>query len=260
VIRIHKSDIIPDRLLKQGKAKRKEHCTDYSRNPEAYRSGEKKFSFDSTIYAHFSVKELLIRDHYGKCCYCERLVGQEGDVEHFRPKSAIQNKPGDSPQRPGYYWLVYDWQNLYFSCKPCNQLYKRTFFPLQSSATRATNHTINVEQEDSVLIDPGKEDPETMIGFRGEVPYAIENNERGMTTIDVLNLKTHNKEARRKHLRDLKTFYDSINLLTKNLDDLESKRLLARCITRLEEAIQPQAEFSAAARSAIATQFQYVSD
>ena len=127
------------------------------------------------------------------------LHDKEGDVEHFRPKSATQNRLGDSLQKPGYYWLVYDWQNLYFSCKPCNQTYKRNLFPLQICTNRATNHNINIEQEDSALIDPYKEDPETMIGFRGEVPYAIDNNERGVITIEVLKRNNHNKEARRKH-------------------------------------------------------------
>jgi uncharacterized protein (TIGR02646 family) len=260
VIRIYKSETIPQRLLIEGQDKCKKHCAAYTRNPKAYQSGKKQFNFDRNIYAHASVKAALIRDQHGKCCYCERLIVKEGDVEHFRPKSAVKNKTGDSIQKPGYYWLVYDWQNLYFSCKTCNQTYKRDLFPLQTSTTRATNHKINIEQEDSALIDPCKEDPETMIGFRGEVPYAIENNERGATTIEVLKLTHHNKEARRKHLYNLKAFHDIISHLMQNLHDPESQRMVIRIRQKLEEATQPQAEFSAAARSAIATQFQYVSD
>ena len=260
MIRIYKSETIPQRLLIEGNAKQKQHCADYTLNPKAYQSGEKQFSFDRSIYAHATVKEALIRDQHGKCCYCERLIAKEGDVEHFRPKSAIQNKSGDSLQKPGYYWLVYDWQNLYFSCKPCNQTYKRNLFPLQSFTNRATSHKLNIEQEDAALIEPCREDPESMIGFRGEVPYAIDDNERGMTTIEVLNLNNHNKEARRKHLHTLKTYDDIIKQLIQNLHDPESQRMVVRIRQKLEEATQPQAEFSAAVRSVIATQFQYVSD
>ncbi len=260
MIRIHKSETIPQRLLIEGNAKQEQHCTDYEGDPEAYQSGEKQFNFDRNIYAHTTVKDSLIRDQHEKCCYCERLIGTDGDVEHFRPKSAIQNKPGDPLQKPGYYWLAYNWQNLYFSCKPCNQTYKRNLFPLQTPTNRATNHESNVEQEDSALISPCKEDPETMIGFRGEVPYAIDGCEKGTITIEVLNLRNHNKEARRKHLHNLKTLYDSINLLMQKRHDPESQRMVTRIKQKLEESTQPQAEFSAAARSAISTQFQYVSD
>jgi uncharacterized protein (TIGR02646 family) len=260
VIRIQKSNIIPQRLLIQGKAKRKYHCAAYSRNPEAYQSGQKQFDFDRTIYTHPSVKDALICDQHGKCCYCERLIEIEGDVEHFRPKSATQQTRGDSLQRPGYYWLAYDWQNLCFSCKPCNQNYKKNLFPLQNASTRATNHKLNLDLEHPLLIDVTQEDPETMIQFRGTVPYAIDNNSKGLTTIEVLKLNTHNKEARLKHLQKLKMLHDVINLSLKQSTNLELQQLSDRAKQKLEEATKPQAEFAGAARSAIQTNFKYVPD
>jgi hypothetical protein len=131
--------------------------------------------------------------------------------------------------------------------------YKRTLFPLQTAATRATSHKINIEQEDIGLIDIGQENPETMIGFRGEVPYAIDSNPKGTITIEVLKLKNHNKEARRKHLHNLKALHDILNHLIRDLNNSESQRMVVRIRQKMEEAIQPQAEFSAAARCAIET-------
>jgi len=40
------------------------------------------------FYAVTLVKQALITAQYGKCCFCERLVGSDGDIEHFRPKHA----------------------------------------------------------------------------------------------------------------------------------------------------------------------------
>jgi hypothetical protein len=57
--------------------------------------------------------------------------------------------------------------------------------------------------------------------------YAIENNEKGTTTIDVLNLKKHHKEARRKHLHRLKRMHESINPLQK-LNNAEAQRMVIR--------------------------------
>jgi uncharacterized protein (TIGR02646 family) len=258
VIRIHKSDIIPDRLLKQGKAKRKEHCTDYSRNPEAYRSGERQFNFDSTIYAHETVKSILVQDQYGKCCYCERVIHTEGEVEHFRPKGSVQQVSGEALQKPGYYWLAYDWSNLYLSCPPCNR-YKKTYFPLKDSETRAKNHQQKIEYETPNLLDPGQDDPMQAIRFDGSESSAI--TDAGQTTIDLLRLNRRSlQKSRLICLQRMKFCYQAIQAAEKYPDNLELQRVVAQATQLLDNAIKPDSEFSSAIRAAIATQFQYVSD
>ncbi len=68
---------------------------------------------------------------YGKCAYCETniVVGQPGDLDHYRPKNAVtvsynllKIKTQDSLEvvHPGYYWLAYDCKNLLPSCRNCN--------------------------------------------------------------------------------------------------------------------------------------------
>ncbi len=85
---------------------------------KAYDSGQREFEFKSSIYAAKSVKSHLIRAQHGKCCFCESKITHVdyGDVEHFRPKSAFRQKSSDSLEKPGYYWLAYEWDNLFLSC------------------------------------------------------------------------------------------------------------------------------------------------
>ncbi len=137
LIRIHKPTPPPAKLLRDGKNKRRSHSLAYTRDPKAYRTGGKKFDFEARIYNHPTVKQALIAAQFGKCCFCERIVGTDGDVEHFRPKQAYQQAPGDSLERPGYYWLAYEWDNLYLSCSACNQRHKQNLFPLQNPGDRA---------------------------------------------------------------------------------------------------------------------------
>ena len=47
--------------------------------------------------------------YHNKCAYCEQkiVVKRESTIEHYRPKS-------------DYYWLAYEWSNLFIACNTCN--------------------------------------------------------------------------------------------------------------------------------------------
>ncbi|KHD08572.1 hypothetical protein PN36_02120 [Candidatus Thiomargarita nelsonii] len=77
------------------------------------------------------IKETLWEYHNRKCCYCERKrdLKRESDVEHFRPKAAVT----EDKEHDGYWWLAYEWDNYFFSCKLCNQEYKKK---LKSNTTK----------------------------------------------------------------------------------------------------------------------------
>ena len=77
-----------------------------------------KHRFDKNIYNKAIITELLKLYHY-KCAFCEcKFVKRDGQlkhafckqasVEHFRPKSE-------------YYWLAYEWSNLFLTCQKCNE-------------------------------------------------------------------------------------------------------------------------------------------
>jgi len=107
----------------------------------AYDAGERDFSFNSDIYGAKSVKNKLKGVQRNKCCFCEARVAHvsHGDVEHFRPKGGFQQDEGDELIKPGYYWLAYDWSNLFLSCQICNQIHKKNLFPL-ADPTQSKGH------------------------------------------------------------------------------------------------------------------------
>ncbi|MCY1083516.1 hypothetical protein [Archangium lansingense] len=159
--------------------------TAYSRAPRSYEKGKQSFEFDPGIYAHESVKQAILRAQHGKCAFCESKVAHlsYGDVEHFRPKAGWRQEESESLNRPGYYWLAYEWANLFLACTLCNQQFKKNLFPLQAPARRARSHKEDVTAEDPLLLDPAVDDPEAFISFREEVPYAVDGNARGEATI-----------------------------------------------------------------------------
>ena len=259
MIRIHKPETPPERLVVEGKKKRRSHCTSYSRNPSVYETGTKKFEFDSSIYAHKTVKQSLIKAQHQKCCFCERLIGTDGDVEHFRPKQAYKQATGETLQYPAYYWLAYEWENLYLACTGCNQRHKQNLFPLQNPDERATNHKQSIEQEQPIFIDFGKENPEEFIGFRGQVAYAIEGNLRGKVTIDSLKLNDRAlPEAILQQLQILKRLNEILLLASNRPDDHELQELVEEIKEDLKKAMFDNSQFTAANRCAIDSDFQYV--
>jgi uncharacterized protein (TIGR02646 family) len=259
MIRIHKPATIPEILMTEGKAKAAEHHAEYIANASDYQSGTKKFSFSSSIYNHSTVKEALVEAQHQKCCFCERTVGNDGDVEHFRPKSAYsQNK---KLERPGYYWLAYDWDNLYLSCSACNQRQKKNLFPITDTKKRAQLHDNDITIEQPLFIDPGKDEPSKHIGFRGQIPYAVGGSKKGKTTIKNLALDRNIlKEVRLRHLNRIKIIYSIIQTAVQYQDDQEIQKLAQQAKEELELAISDQGEFAAATRAAVNDDFYYFFD
>jgi uncharacterized protein (TIGR02646 family) len=141
--------------------------------------------FNSRVYGHKTVKDALRVLQNGKCCFCEAKVSHisHGDVEHFRPKAAWKAKEKQKLTKPGYYWLAYDFSNLYFSCQICNQLYKKNYFPLSDPAMRAQTHDDDLTLEDPLIVDPGNEDPAQHLMYHREIVVERNNSPKGRETI-----------------------------------------------------------------------------
>lgn len=151
-----------------------------------YEAGNKIFEFDAGIYGHTTVKSALVELQHGKCCFCESTLRHisSGDVEHFRPKAGFQSAL-DSPMiRPGYYWLVYDFSNLYLSCEICNRSFKKNFFPLSDETRRVRSHHqhLQINNEGALIIDPAEDEPSEHIEFDREIPKP--KGEKGRITIE----------------------------------------------------------------------------
>ncbi len=164
-------------------------------------AGNTEFCFDNKVYAHDSVKEQMMADQHKKCAYCEQYKnGDYGCVEHYRPKGGYGSDK--HLQKPGYYWLAYDWQNLLFSCSECNTSYKRNHFPLVDENARDIEHR-DITNEVPAIINPVTTDPGEHIEFSEFIirPKMVDGQEsiQGKTTIGVFRLNDRNdlKEKRR---------------------------------------------------------------
>jgi len=161
--------------------------------------------FDSSYWRADDVKSALSKMHSGKCCYCERKRDEkrETDVEHFRPKALVS----DDPSHPGYWWLAYEWENYFHSCKKCNQEHKKNQFPLMDGSSRANTPDADLAGERPFLINPEKENGEEFIIFewtkaRGIFVKAVgfDDELRGYTTIKILGLNDGTLPAQRAEI------------------------------------------------------------
>ncbi|OJW85256.1 MAG: hypothetical protein BGO69_06455 [Bacteroidetes bacterium 46-16] len=169
---------VPEILKKQGKA-------EIALLKKMSKKDLLSYKYKSSLYGGKSVKDKLKSLQNEKCCFCEAkiTVVSHGDVEHYRPKAGWIQKEKDKLSKPGYYWLAYDFDNLFLSCQICNQKYKKNYFPLEKSGKRANKHTDDIKLEKPLIIHPSKENPTKFLSFNKEVAIAKGNSEKGLETI-----------------------------------------------------------------------------
>ena len=257
MVKIEKSYPAPKILLEKGKAEREKNCL-------AYEAGS-PISITGKIYGAPEVKQVLIKDQYEKCCFCEAdfRANAHGDVEHFRPKGGYTVTRKKSPlQKPGYYWLAYEWDNLMFSCQICNQTHKTNYFPIKEEAMRATTHHDDVNKETPVLIHPAFQDPIEHIYFNESVAVGL--SEIGDESIYAYGLNREilvGKRAKFLELMIANYRLSKVNLQTASESLKNDLLALLRCnmaelmedIARakkvIENATSPSAPFSAMIRA-----------
>lgn len=254
MIRVQKPVDPPKKLLVDGVAKTNRHCIEYDSEPKKYRSGEKKFEIDRAIYGDKNVKESLMRLQFNKCCYCENRINTSyGDVEHFRPKGSVRQICKSGRRYPGYYWLSYDWMNLYYSCEQCNRSYKKDLFPLVDDCERVRDHHGNLDRERPLLVDPGGvEDPRDHIRFHQEIP--VHRTEQGRVTIESIGLdRSALNETRKKHLDNLKRAREIVKFFPLLLaDNPDALQVIQEARNFLNSAVKACAIFSSMARDLLA--------
>ena len=230
----------PDALL-AGAERTKADCA-------AYSNGERRFKFSKTIYGNEAVKKTLQKAQHRKCCYCEGRFDAfaAADIEHYRPKGAVRQARESQRLSPGYYWLAYSWESLYWCCQVCNRSCKKDLFPLEDPAARARSHRDDVTREKPLLLDPGGlEDPRKHIKFRQW--RAVSATTAGKKTIEVLGLnRPELREARLDRLNRLQFLRDVAQVFAGGTEpaDLDLRQRARRELAR---ANLPEAIFSAMA-------------
>lgn len=259
MIRVDKPTIAPTVLSTRGVAAAKGHCGDYDSSPAVYRSGAKKFKFARAIYAAEEVRDALLLAQHKKCAFCESFVRHVsyGDVEHFRPKMGYRQRNSDSLRRPGYYWLAYEWGNLFFCCQLCNQQFKRNLFPLKDGRSRARSHSHQLDKEEPLLVDPAKTDPAGFLTFHQARAVAVGACREGQVTIRVLGLnRSELMEARGRRLqilRDLLLVRDLLREKSATNPTHEHTERLRSVERTLQESRDATSEYAAMARAFLDT-------
>ncbi|MGH6967139.1 MAG: hypothetical protein ACREE0_21860 [Phenylobacterium sp.] len=252
MIRYAKSAAVPSSLAR-GLPETADNCAAYDANPAAYRAGTVKFEIRSGIYGTNVVKRRLKQDQHDKCGFCEAIFDANvaGDVEHYRPKGAVETETGKI--HPGYYWLGYAWPNLSYACPDCNEYRKRDHFPLADEAARARDYHGDVTAEAPLLLDPyGDRDPRDHILFRGEAPIARNWSPEGAATIELLALdRVTLARERLHHLRQLSLLHEGMRLLEHDPRPA-AVAYVAQVRAQLAAAVTPQARFSAASADHLA--------
>lgn len=174
---------VPDTLKSKGKAAASAVLNMVGRKV-------KKLTFRSDIYGADDVRKSLRTMHHKKCAFCESPLPQStaGHVEHFRPKGEVQQKEKGRILKPGYYWLAYEWSNLFLACEWCNSRAKRKLFPLVNPSKRARSPKDRLEDEHPLLVDPSVDDPSDHIEFLHEEVRPKGGSLKGEESIRVFRL------------------------------------------------------------------------
>lgn len=243
---IHVEKRLAPQRLQRGVQVTERNCREYEANRVSYQNGSRKFAFDREIYGHHSVRNALVECQHKKCCFCEgRFIAHAaGDVEHYRPKGAVRQDQASVAMRPGYFWLAYSWENLYWCCQACNRSNKREFFPLKDPTKRALSHNDDLAREVPLLIDPGgRENPRDHITFQHD--RAVGVTALGKTTIQVVGLNRMDLlEARLSRLGEIKRLLEIVGIWENGAPAvLEELAISAR--QELGKAVASESVFSA---------------
>ncbi|WP_313455890.1 AAA family ATPase [Stenotrophomonas sp.] len=126
-----------------------------------------------------AIRDALISEFNSRCSYCGRHANT---IDHFRPRS----RAGRSRRHVDlehYWWLAFEWTNLYLACATCNRN-KANLFPIDGPAAAPMSFGSALNAERPLLLDPCSDRPEqhmrlddsgslTALSVRGEVTISV---------------------------------------------------------------------------------------
>ena len=203
----------------------------------------KDHKVDRDLYAHVEVKMALEELFQFKCAYCETSINRiEWDVEHFRPKGRVEERR----DHPGYFWLPYEWDNLFPSCQLCNQFRKAKprwlseepqfpggkadHFPVEPESTRAMKPEDDIDKEKRILVDPCADEPEKMFKYDhdGQIfPLTNMNKKKAEASIMIFNLReTRLRDDRKSKIKSLIGLLKLAEDLGNNGNEIPARRVI----------------------------------
>ncbi len=148
MIQIHRPPV-PDWVDRQWLADRQAAARAFFAAPEASRRQE-KFAWEPSLEPAVPLAKMaeLFND---KCAYCETHTAPEfAVIDRFRPReNAIDQAGNVDPDF--YWWLAYEWDNLYYCCAHCARA-KGSHFPVDGPRTQ--QYLLVFRREKALLVDP----------------------------------------------------------------------------------------------------------
>lgn len=159
---------------------------------------QQRFNFEP-FYRDRVVRSALERVFSNKCAFCESRLDPAAAASithHFRPPQEAVDADG-GVSRPHYWWLPYEWENLFLSCQRCATA-AGAQFPVAGERAAPLARGPELQSEEALLLDPCLEDPAEHLAFQAD-GSALARSERGEATIAVFALnRQHLVEARRE--------------------------------------------------------------
>ncbi len=149
---------------------------------KANNRSQKRYNFPFNSEIDTSLKPILHKEFHGKCGYCETsLTLPNGIVDRFRPHNGVRDKSDYFPDL--YWWLVYEWTNLIYSCRVCSQ-YKANYFPIFGNRNELLTSNLGLERR--MLLNPCEDEPSMHLGYSKARLKPL--TDQGLQTIELLNL------------------------------------------------------------------------
>ena len=134
----------------------------------------KSNDFNRDLYKKFKV--MIWEQQHKKCAFCEKKINSsdDGQLEHYRPKTEVCDEKDVLISRNAYWWLAYDHKNFLVSCFTCNNI-KGSRFTLFDEQTRETAKDLDgivaltekgsLGNEMPLIINPRFQDPEPYLTY-----------------------------------------------------------------------------------------------
>ncbi|HFK5505155.1 AAA family ATPase [Elizabethkingia anophelis] len=151
---------------------------------------QKRYNWPFNKEIDDQLKVYLYEAFHGKCGYCEIKIKSYdlGTIDRYRPSNGVRDI--NEYYQDLYWWLTFEWDNLIYSCKECNQ-YKGNYFPIVGK--RTLNKSNNYVNEHRMLLNPYLDEPENHFNYLysnfGQIDALTDE---GSQTIELLRLNRTN--------------------------------------------------------------------
>lgn len=134
-----------------------------------------------------AVMEALSRHFHRKCAFCERPLryGSQRVIHHFRPQRNTLGQDGEA-YRDHYWWLSFDWDNLFLACAECHKM-KGSRFPIMGPRAEVLADSTSLKSEKPLLVNPCSDNPADHLRFERD-GRVLGLTSEGNMTIGVLGL------------------------------------------------------------------------